>query len=488
MKKKLLIFLITLISFLGLGTLNYSVVFAESADEILREREAERIEKLVADLKLVVPEITSEPSPVLTFTPIKGDVIELQINGKGFNEIKSPYQMTGLSIGKYVLDFRYIDASDITQTFTKNLIIVPREARMQNQKLLFKEGDEVIINGTALPFSYLEMWVISGSEILFKTSEVDKEGNWSINLSEGLACGDYKIITMVRKDGLSSATSTALNVSYCVDGKAPIIENSEDVQDTTLSERWSNLVKYVRENDNSIILIVGSLVAGLVLGIIYSIVSIKRVKTKLKQMIGEKLDVSTSGKSMDKIMSDVFTSNVGVETVKKNKKGKKEKMNKPVEDEDVIETKISSDSLVGEQDDIVDEVADESEVHAIEDSDTVAMDVDDEVDTEVDELESEVLLDEKESKAVEKDVVGEKKKKGSFLDRFKRNKKSDNNTQEEVLDEIKEDETAKDVKVKKSNKKTFSRDEFLSKFEELEKSKKGPKITLTSKSDSDLSE
>lgn len=349
MNKKILIFFVALLSFLGIGVLNYSAVFAESADEILREREAERIEKLVADLKLVVPEITSEPSPVLTFTPIKGEVIELQINGKGFNEIKSPYQMTGLSIGKYVLDFKYIDASDITQTFTKNLIIVPREARMQNQKLLFKEGEEVIINGTALPFSSLEMWVISGSDILFKTSDVDKEGNWSINLSEGLTCGDYKIITMVRKDGLSSATSTALNVSYCVEGTAPIIDNGQDIEDTTLSDRWNELVKYIRENDKSIILIVGSLVVGLVVGIIYSILSIKRVKTKLKQMIGDKLELSNSEKSMGKIMSDVFTSNDSVKTVKKNKKSRKDKRNEALEDKVIVDKKVSSNSLVEEK-------------------------------------------------------------------------------------------------------------------------------------------
>ena len=395
--------------------------------------------------------------------------------------------MTGLSIGKYVLDFKYIDASDITQTFTKNLIIVPREARMQNQKLLFKEGEEVIINGTALPFSSLEMWVISGSDILFKTSHVDKEGNWSINLSEGLTCGDYKIITMVRKDGLSSATSTALNVSYCVEGTAPIIDNGQDIEDTTLSDRWNELVKYIRENDKSIILIVGSLVVGLVVGIIYSILSIKRVKTKLKQMIGDKLELSNSEKSMGKIMSDVFTSNDSVKTVKKNKKSRKDKRNEALEDKVIVDKKVSSNSLV-EEEDSVDGVDVENDLLEVDDTE-VEIDIEDELDTKVDELDDEILPEETENEEIEKDVISKKKKKGSFLDRFKHKKHNDNDVQqEEDIDEVKEEEPMKKEKSKKSDKKTFSRDEFLSKFEELEKSKKGPKITLTSKSDSDFSE
>lgn len=499
MKKKLLPFFIALLSLIVFVSFPKKV-FAESADEILRDREAERIERLVSEIKLVIPDITSEPSPVITFTPVKGDTVELQINGKGFNAVQSPYQFEGLSIGKYVLDFKYVDGSDITQTFTKNLIIVPREARTQNQKLLFKDGEEVVVSGTALPFSGLDMWVISSGEILFKTTPVDKDGNWSINISEGLACGDYKILTMVKKDGFSSTMSTALNISYCTENKTAVIAQGEEIDELTFSERINRIIDDIKSNDDSIIIASTALFTGLIIGIFYSIIRVRGMKANVKKMLEGKLTKFGYTKSDEKDSSDLGDNVYPVKT----KYDKAEKEKSPVQVP--LQNEGSEDNLPVVQDLVVGESKSEEQELKLEDDALeepklpadVNLDLQDKDGDE--EIMSELVVEPASEEVDTEDQIkggGNKRaaKKIFFFGGFKKKakpKKEDPVNNQEVEDNVKTEEEVVEVKdskkVKKSaqKSKSFSRDEFLSKFQELEKKRKSPQITLTSSSDSDV--
>ncbi|HOU76208.1 MAG TPA: hypothetical protein PK957_03745 [Candidatus Dojkabacteria bacterium] len=448
-----------------------SKVYAESADGILREREAERIERLVAELKLVIPDITSEPSPVVTFTPIKGNTIELQVNGKGFNAIQSPYQFEGLSVGKYVLDFKYVDGSDITQTFTKNLIIIPREARTQNQKLIFKKGEEVIVAGTALPFSSIDMWIISSNEILFKNTPVDEDGNWSINLSEGLACADYKILTMVKKDGFSSAVSTALNISYCTENQTAIISQGEEIDQLTLSERFHGLVEDIKANEDSIVVAVASVLTGLIIGVFYSIIRVRGMKNKVKNMLESKLEKTGFVKTDVGDSDDLLA---GIKPVK-TKHTKPSKLIKPKE---IEETEYEKDDVVLEQEVPVDEE------EPVKEEENVQTEPDDKVEQIVPELVVEPIQEEVEVKKAHE--------KQNFFQGLKKKikiKKDIPLEKEDLKDEeveVKEEKPQEEKKKPKKKGNSFSREEFLSKFQELEKNPKAPKITLTSNSNPEV--
>jgi len=307
MKKGVLKFLVVIILTACLSYIGGQKIYAEGTN---------RNDKYLDELNLNIPETTSDPNLAIEFTPVSSDTIEMQIDDKGYESIKSPYQFTSLFIGTHVLDFKYVDNSDITQEFSVDLIVLPREARYAtSQKYAFTEDENVVVSGSAVFNSTVDLIIISQGDgsIVLQTVEVDSEGNWSLDLTPGLVCGNYQILSMVRKDGFASDVNTELSISYCSDTPfiVPIEETTENTKQIDLKKMWNSFIEKMEGDSSYMIGFVGFGLMGLGLGILYAILRVKSEKSKLREVL------------VKQIRSNVEPNNVGEKDVDADKKESK---------------------------------------------------------------------------------------------------------------------------------------------------------------------
>ncbi|MBN1374313.1 hypothetical protein JW962_03225 [Candidatus Dojkabacteria bacterium] len=305
--------------------------------------------KYIDAISLVIPDITDDPNQTITFTPVSGETIELQIDGAGFNAISNPYKFNSLTIGSHKLDFKYIDAAEITQTFTFYMVIIPREARFNPPTLVFDENAAVTFSGTALPSASVEFWLIGNSEVTYKTVAVDSDGNWSLDLSGLLACGNYQLVSMVRKNGLSSSTSAPLNISYCKSGTAVVNnDNSNDLIGFDFNKLWENLINTVQQHGGIVIAGVGILLLGVSGGLIYSSIAVKRVRDETRKILVSAIrgDDKPSLKNEAKQEPQVVNESPKVVNEELNSKGKKIVKNKTKSEEETLSEALDTSSSI----------------------------------------------------------------------------------------------------------------------------------------------
>ncbi len=188
------------------GAEDNTVAQASPDDEVAQlvdDLEAERTQQLEDALQLQVPAETDDPSYELTFVEPTSSGVEIQVDGGGFTKQSSPYQLPALAIGKHVINFKFKDASDVSQNLEESIIVIPRPPQMAtNQVSEFIAGGSYEFSGTALPKSTL-IYIVSSGNVTSGQTEVDADGNWSLELTD-LDNGDHSITCFVRKDGYAS--------------------------------------------------------------------------------------------------------------------------------------------------------------------------------------------------------------------------------------------------------------------------------------------
>lgn len=294
--KKLAYILITIITTMLLFS-NSTNIYAQTSEDFTS--------KHVAALKLVIPPVTDDPNYSVTFVPIKGTAIDLSIDKSEYKSINSPYQLPTLSIGKHQLDIKYLDNSEITQAFTLFISVIPREPRFDTaQKLIFKKDESVEIKGSGIPNGTLDIWFVSGSDLIMKTANVDTDGIWSLDVTESLKCGEYQVMGMIKKDGFASSMSTPKIITYCAESAIiGTIDDGIDGDSKFDVKKWFYNTLDSLENDNSVIIaLVSVLFVGLFFGLLYSNIAISHMKKQTKKMI-------VGGMRSDKEEKDELISN-----------------------------------------------------------------------------------------------------------------------------------------------------------------------------------
>ena len=163
------------------------------------------------ELELELPTITDNPSLIITFVDPSSekDGVHLEIDKKGFVNIKSPYTFPALSIGNHFLKFKFVDKYGAMQIVEKEIIIIPR-APILNTPLI--ETTKITFSGSALAGSEVILLLSADSKMITKNGEVDEDGKWQIEVTDTIPSGTYSFTAFVRKYGYGSNFAQAMTL------------------------------------------------------------------------------------------------------------------------------------------------------------------------------------------------------------------------------------------------------------------------------------
>ncbi len=239
-------------------------VLAEEIDE-LEIKEEERANAKADLLGITLPEYTDNPNYVITFKDPSQDAlgVEIELDGKDWTEISSPYTFPALSIGEHNIRFRFTDEDGQVQILEHELIVIPRPPIINSPEI---EKDFITIGGSALSNSEIIYTITINS---FNQNEIvtsDGSGNWSVNFSpeSGLSDGIYTFTVYSRKYGYASNLSEPL-VFAVGEGNETILDSSSSSKEIYFSFKEisrENIKDVVKDNRDLIFLTIGAFLCG----------------------------------------------------------------------------------------------------------------------------------------------------------------------------------------------------------------------------------
>lgn len=280
-----------IISAILLGIINLFPLFAfaqtESVDDVLKDIEAQRIEKLEAQLGISIPTETDNPNHIVSFKDPSGKGVKLEIDGQGYKTILSPYTLPSLGIGDHVLSFKFVDKEETAQTLEENIVIIPRPPVINAPTEITLS--KISLSGTAVAGSTVELF-ISGETINHKKeATVTSEGKWDISFENGFTYAIYTVIGRAKKNGYSSNLSEPLvfEIDETNKPKTTGLTNHKSIFFDFGSITLDNIVPTIKSNPHLIILIV----LPFILGVVFS--------GLLKSVTRKKTDKEREGKFFD---------------------------------------------------------------------------------------------------------------------------------------------------------------------------------------------
>lgn len=287
--KKITLALI-LVSFIFLPYFTFAQEEEKTTEEIV-----ETTTSPAEQLDLELPDITDNPSLIITFTDPSTEKkgVHLEIDKKGFVEVKSPYTFPALSIGNHEIKFKFVDKYGATQTFAEELIIIPRAPLLNTPSL---ESTKMTLSGSALAGSEVVLLLSSDQKMITETTKVDEDGKWQIEITESMPTGMYSFTAFARKYGYASNLAQSMTMDV-TNGQKEISRNEvEDKTHFAFSDiNGKNIKEVISENPDLLITIVASLVLGVLLGLLFSNISHKSKENK---------EVERASKSLEKPSTD----------------------------------------------------------------------------------------------------------------------------------------------------------------------------------------
>ena len=311
----------------------------------------------INSLGFTLPQYTDNPSYIITFKDISPNAtgVEIDIDGKGFVKITSPYTFPALSIGNHIIKFRFNDETDAVRTLEYELIVIPRPPLPTTPQI---NDDSITITGSALANADV---VYSLSANAFNTTGIIKtneNGSWSVIIKpeEGLADGIYTFTSFTRKYGYASILSTPLTFSVGEIVKPQIQDNtdSKEIFFSFDSITKDNLTNILKQNNDLIILVTGVFLFGMLIAIILkSLVFNSKEERKIKEV--EKLISNNKDKkekepkTLREIFGDIESSNTEKkeETVPEESKESNEK---EINEENLIKSETEESKEVNNED------------------------------------------------------------------------------------------------------------------------------------------
>lgn len=291
-------------------------------------------QELEKQLMLEIPAVTENPSHTIIFKDPSGKGVSIIIDGQNYGEIKSPYNLPTLGIGKHTLEFSFKDNEEISQKLEKDIVIIPRPPKVNTPEVV---NNRVKLTGSGVAGGVIEMFISGGLANYRKEAEIDINGDWNLQLEEELSSEKYTVVAIARKNGFASKYSEPISFEIknqqSDDGnQTAITENiAEDVNLEKMGVE--DIINYIINNQKLLIATGIVLVIGIVLGIfikfVFSDNSGKKVEKLLKNSLNIKGIKPTSVKKNEKNEEEVCFSTDDLESIKdKLENGLKDKKNK----------------------------------------------------------------------------------------------------------------------------------------------------------------
>lgn len=276
--------------------------------ELLNEQEEKRTQEIANLLGFVLPKYTDNPSYIITFkdpSPNESGV-EINLDEKGFNKIKSPYTLPALSIGKHDVRFRFNDKSDTVKILEYELIIIPRSPIVDTPQVA---TDSITVSGSALANSDVIYLLSANAYHATGTVLSDTEGKWTVKIDseQEFLSGIYTFTALARKYGFASNLSspTTFTVGDNISDAEPEIVTNEKVSFSFKDINAENFSEILKGNKDLIILTLGSLILGGVLGgVIKSLMYGSKSEKKNKEV--EKLIKNEEKSEGTKTLREIF--------------------------------------------------------------------------------------------------------------------------------------------------------------------------------------
>lgn len=309
--------------------------------EQLDQQETEREANFLNQLLLEIPAQTDNPSYTLTFTDPSPDKkgVQLEIDSKSYIDIRSPYSLPALSIGKHILKFKFADQYNTTQILEKEIIIIPRPPILNTPNIL---DNKLVITGTGLANSELTLILASDEKILVKETTVDSDGKWSISVEENIPSGIYSFIALLRKYGFSSNPSQPVTANMDKNITSVINQNNTEIDPINFSLKdinFNNLSIIISNNPDLLVVISLGFFLGIVITlIVLSLARASHEKKEIKKM--EKI-VKENGEKKGQTLFEKLTQDKK-ENVKEKKEEKVEEKEKVTKQEKKEQVKFMS--------------------------------------------------------------------------------------------------------------------------------------------------
>ncbi len=280
--------------------------------EQLDQKEAQRETDFLNQLLLEIPAETDNPSYTLTFTDPSSDKkgVQLEIDSKSYQDIKSPYSLPALSIGKHTLKFKFADKYNTTQILEKEIIILPRPPIISTPNIL---ENKLVLTGTGLANSDLTLILASDDRMVVKEAAVDADGKWSISIEENIPSGVYSFIAYLRKYGFSSNLSQPITANIdknITSVTSSNINQSEDIRFALKDIKLDKLPVILSSNPDLLVVISIGFILGIIISsLIYAFSKASKEKKEIKKVeciVKPKEEDSKKGKTLfEKLTQDI---------------------------------------------------------------------------------------------------------------------------------------------------------------------------------------
>lgn len=348
MKRKFLVIFTLIISFFFLFGLN-KALFADEREE-LDQIEAEREEDFLKQLALDIPKITDNPSHLITFVDPSdnSEGVQLEIDEKGFELIRSPYSLPALRIGIHTLTFKFVDSLGSTQLVEKEIIVIPRPPIINSPSF----GEEsMIISGTGLADSQLILILSSSKNLDTFETEINKEGTWNIEIDlTALPEGLYTFSAYTRRNGYASNLAESVTFEQGNSQNHTLFQGNKenDIYFSFGAITLDNIKQIILSNSDLLLLILITFTLGFLLSWVLNVIlrnsSEKKVIEELEEKMNNngKKDKGEKGMTLKEKLSKKgkkVEEEKKVEVKKEEKEEKKEKEKKAKKEEKIV-TKI----------------------------------------------------------------------------------------------------------------------------------------------------
>ena len=325
MKRKFLVIFTLIISFFFLFGLN-KALFADEREE-LDQIEAEREEDFLKQLELDIPKITDNPSHLITFVDPSdtSEGVQLEIDEKGFELIRSPYSLPALRIGIHTLTFKFVDSLGSTQIVEKEIIVIPRPPIINSPS--FGE-DSMIISGTGLADSQLILILSSSKNLDTFETEINKEGTWNIEIDlTALPEGLYTFSAYTRRNGYASDLAESVTFEQGNSQNHTLFQGNKenDIYFSFGAITLNNIKQIILSNSDLLLLILITFTLGFLLSWVLNVILRNSSEKKVIEELEEKMNNNGKKEKEEKGMT------LKEKLSKKGKKVEEEKEDKEVE-------------------------------------------------------------------------------------------------------------------------------------------------------------
>ena len=290
--------------------------------EELDQKEAEREGDFLNQLLLNIPEITDNPSHIITFVDPSEQKsgVQLEIDGQSFQDIVSPYSLPALSIGKHELRFKFVDKYGATQILENDIVVIPRPPIINSPTT---NEESLIISGTGLSNSEIVLILATSRRIETREDVIDGDGNWEFIIPrDELNEGVISFTGYTRRYGYASNLAESITFELGESQGILFSNGKEDIHFRFKDITLSNINEVISNNSDLLILTILIFTLGFVISSI-SFSFFKNTSEEKKIRLLEKKITENGKQSKDLTLKEKLTQKE--QNIKKPKKIKEEK-------------------------------------------------------------------------------------------------------------------------------------------------------------------